>query len=258
MHLSARDSGRAIALLLGEKVRITLPSNPATGYCWTITAVDRAVLSFADQVFARELPPPAVSAGGHETWELRAEAPGRAPLRLEYRRPWEDGAAHAVFSLVVTVLPGSALSDPKAHLHPEGYFALVLSRPSSRMLRERFATLPKPLAHHCTVRYGSQDPAELPARFTAADLGQTFTLKVIGHKTRPDGAIQAAAVALVGEGGALVEEGFSTNKVPHITVATNGLVSAVEANALLEEGFLRIHGPELQATLVHTWLTGEE
>jgi hypothetical protein len=143
-------------------------------------------------------------------------------------------------------------------MHPDGYFALVLSEPSRRALKERFATLPKPVAHHCTVHYGSQAPADLPALFTAADLGRAFTLKVIGHRTRPDGGIQAAAVALVGEGGALVEEGFSTNKVAHITVATNGVVSASESNALLEEGFTRIDGPELTATLVHTWLTGDE
>ncbi|WP_437680977.1 protease inhibitor I42 family protein [Sorangium sp. So ce131] len=258
--LSMRDSGRAIALLLGEKLHITLPSNPATGYCWTITAVDRQVLGFSGHAFSRELPPPATSTGGHEAWELAALAPGRAALRLEYRRPWEDGAAHAAFTLMVTVLPGSALVDPKANLHPDGYFALVLSEASSRALKERFATLPRRYAHHCTVRYGSQDPADLPPRFTAADLGRTFTLKVIGHKTRADNGIQAAAVALVGEDGALVREGFSSNKVAHITVATNGVVSAVESNALLEEGFTGMDGdgPELEATLVHTWLTGEE
>jgi hypothetical protein len=143
-------------------------------------------------------------------------------------------------------------------MDPNGYFALLLSEPSRQALKERFATLAKPIAHHCTVRYGSQDPADLPARFTAADLGRVFTLKVIGFKTRSDGAIQAAVVALVGEGGALVEEGFSTNKIAHITVATDGVASASAANALLEEGFERIDGPELLATLVHTWLSGKE
>jgi septum formation protein len=145
----------------------------------------------------------------------------------------------------------SAVNGPEAPLRSEGYFALVLLEESSRALREQFATLPQPAAHHCTVRFGSRDPADLPEAFTAADLGRVFTLKVIGWKTRQDGGIQAVAVALVGEGGALVTKGLSVNKVPHITVATDGVVSAAASNALLEEGFMRVDGPELKATLEH-------
>jgi inhibitor of cysteine peptidase len=257
-HLSPSDDGRAIALLVGEKLTVTLPSNPATGYCWTLASLDRAVLGFLGHSHWKELPPPAAEDGGREVWELRALSPGRTALAMEYRRPWENGTPHAAFAVNVTVIGGSVMIDPKAHLDPDGYFALVLTPASAHDLKERLATLAKPVAHHCTVRYGSRDPADLPAAFTAADLGKTFTLRVIGCKTREDGGIQAAAVALVRPDGYLDEQGISTNKVAHITVATDGKTSAVEANALLESGFQRIDGPTLTATLVHTYLTGDE
>ena len=255
-HLSARDDGRAIALLIGERLTVTLPSNPATGYCWTIASVDRAVLGFLGQSHVKEV----VSAEGcgQEVWELRALSPGRTALSMEYRRPWENGASRATFTVTVTVLAGSVMIDPKAHLDPNGYFALVLSPSSSHDLKERFATLAKPVAHHCTVKYGSCDPADLPEAFTAADLGKTFSLRVIGYKTREDEAIQAVAVALVGPDGYLREQGISTNKVAHVTVATDGKESAVASNALLEGGFVRIDGPWLTATLVHTYLIGDD
>lgn len=136
-------------------------------------------------------------------------------------------------------------------MHPDGYFALVLDAPSAATLRARFATLPAPLAHHCTVRYGTRDPSALPPPFTASDLGATFTLAVIGFATRDDGGVQAAAVSLVLPDGRRIAEGFSQNRVPHVTVATDGVTEPVEANALLEAGFLPLDGPLLAARLVH-------
>jgi hypothetical protein len=136
-------------------------------------------------------------------------------------------------------------------MHPDGYFALVLDAPSKALLRARFATLGEPLAHHCTVRYGTRDPALLPPPFTAADLGATFTLAVIGFATRADGGVQAAAVALVLPDGRRLASGFSQNRVPHVTVATDGVTEPVEANALLEAGFAPLDGPLLEARLTH-------
>jgi hypothetical protein len=136
-------------------------------------------------------------------------------------------------------------------MHPDGYFALVLDEPSSKLLVARFATLAAPLAHHCTVRYGTRDPADLPAPFTAADLGAPFTLAVIGFATRADRGVEAAAVALVLADGRRLTAGFSQNRVPHVTVATDGVTEPVEANALLEAGFGEVDGPLLAARLIH-------
>ena len=136
-------------------------------------------------------------------------------------------------------------------MHPDGYFALVLDEPSSALLVARLATLSAPLAHHCTVRYGTRDPADLPPPFGPADLGATFTLAVVGFATRGDGAVEAAVVALVLPDGRRLAAGFSQNRVPHVTVATDGVTEPVEANALLEAGFTAIDGPLLAARLMH-------
>ena len=136
-------------------------------------------------------------------------------------------------------------------MHPEGYFALVLTTASSDLLRRTLATLSRPLAHHCTVRHGTRDPADLPEVFGVHDLGRTFGLKVTGFATRGDGGIQAAVVSLVMPNGRLLDAGFSENPIPHVTVATDGETEPMEANALLAGGFALIDGLWLEARLIH-------
>jgi hypothetical protein len=129
----------------------------------------------------------------------------------------------------------------------------VLTPASASLLRERLATLPRPIAHHCTVRHGTRDPADLPAAFAPADLGEAFLLHVCGVATRADGGVEAAVVALVLRDGRRLSRGFTENPIPHITVATDGVAEPFEANALLAAGYLAIDGPTLEARLEHTW-----
>jgi hypothetical protein len=136
-------------------------------------------------------------------------------------------------------------------MHPSGYFALVLTPEAAAELRA-LATLPSPVAHHCTVAHGTRDPADLPPAFSPADVGRRFRLLVRGFATRADGGVQAAAVALVLPDGQVLEAGFSTNPCPHVTVATDGVTEPVLANALLEGGFEPRDGPLLEATLLHS------
>jgi hypothetical protein len=136
-------------------------------------------------------------------------------------------------------------------MHPDGYFALVLDAASAETLKRSFATLGHPIAHHCTVRYGTNRPIDLPLQFTETDLGQTFSLKVIGQ-VRLEGKVEAVAVALVLPDGTLLERGFSENTIPHVTVATDGIEEPARANELLAAGFVRIDGPLLHARLEHT------
>lgn len=143
-----------------------------------------------------------------------------------------------------------------ADMHPDGYYALVLTAESRGRLRSLYATLPKPIAHHCTVIYGTKDPADLPAAFSPNDLGREFSLKVIG--TKGDMGVQAVVVALLAADGSPVTKPFSKNAIPHITVATDGISEAFVSNALLAKGYDVVDGPSVIATLVHTYETGEE
>lgn len=136
-------------------------------------------------------------------------------------------------------------------MHPDGYFALVLDAASAEVLRSCYATLGHAIAHHCTVRYGTNRPADLPSPFGDADLGRSFGLKVIGL-ARLEGKLEAVAVALVLPDETLLERGFSENAIPHVTVATDGIEEPAQANELLTAGFVRIDGPLLTARLEHT------
>jgi hypothetical protein len=136
-------------------------------------------------------------------------------------------------------------------MHPDGYFALVLDPASVTLLKETFATLPHTIAHHCTVRYGTDRPTDLPEPFRAEDLARVFRLKVIGYE-RLAGKLEAVVVALVLPDGTLLENGFSENTIPHVTVATDGVEEPARANELLESGFVRIDGPVIEARLEHT------
>lgn len=134
--------------------------------------------------------------------------------------------------------------------HPDGYFALVLSPDSSLSLRARYASLANPIAHHCTVRHGTRDPAALPAFFTPADVGRSFCLVVVGFASRHD--VEVAVVALVMPDGTRLENGFTANAIPHVTIATDGEAEPFIANALLQAGFERVaEGLLLTATLAH-------
>lgn len=136
-------------------------------------------------------------------------------------------------------------------MHPDGYFALVLDGASVELLRREYATLGHVIAHHCTVRYGSDRVSDLPEPFGPGDMGRSFRLQVIGH-ARLEGKLEAVVVALVLPDGRFRERGFSENAIPHVTVATDGVEEPARANDLLAAGFVRMEGPVLQARLEHT------
>lgn len=138
-----------------------------------------------------------------------------------------------------------------AEIHPLGYFALVLHKTAQDLLLTRFATLPFHVGHHCTVAYGTDRVEDLPAAFGPEALGKEFRLRVKGHALRGDSGIEAVAVELVGDDDTVIADNFSTNRVPHVTIATDGRAKASESNALLEAGYTAIDGPVVGCTLMH-------
>lgn len=91
--------------------------------------------------------------------------------------------------------------------------------------------LPKRIAHHMTIKFGPSvdEVAALP-------IGEPVTLEVVGYAN--SGEIQAVVVRPHG-----VE---SANRIPHVTVATDGVTSPVKSNDLLAEGWERVKGPTLK------------
>lgn len=90
--------------------------------------------------------------------------------------------------------------------------------------------LPKRIAHHMTIKFGpsADEVAALP-------LGEPVTLDVVGYAN--SGEIQAVVVRPHGVA--------SANRIPHVTVATDGTTPPVKSNDLLAEGWTPVNGPTL-------------
>ncbi len=106
MKLTEADNGKAVAVKAGEDVQVILDGNPTTGYTWTATVSDPAVLQQqGDPVYAQgNTDPSIVGAGGTFTFTFKAAAAGEVTLKFDYARPFETGVAPIqTYSMTVTV-----------------------------------------------------------------------------------------------------------------------------------------------------------
>ncbi|WP_313085299.1 protease inhibitor I42 family protein [Pseudomonas sp.] len=78
-----------VSLQPGQKLIVSLPSNPATGYRWSARDIsDDQLKSLGPEVFSspkNDL----VGGDGISTWRFQADQPGSGRLYLTYQRPWE-------------------------------------------------------------------------------------------------------------------------------------------------------------------------
>jgi len=104
VQLTDTDNGKDISLKVGDRLVITLPGNPSTGYSWEVNTVDVAVLSqVGDPQFVSDNTG-LVGAGGKLALTFDAEKGGITSLVLVYHRPWEtDVAPLQTFKIQVTV-----------------------------------------------------------------------------------------------------------------------------------------------------------
>jgi len=71
----------------GEHFEVRL-EEPVTGYQWRLVADGQPVARVTGESFEQAKAGP--GAGRSHVWEFRAEHPGAAALRFEYRRPWDS------------------------------------------------------------------------------------------------------------------------------------------------------------------------
>ena len=100
MELGPSDSGRTLALRLGESITIRLSESGGTAFLWHVEQADG--LAVADRI---EAPPTAANPGAQtgRVFTVTPEAPGTTTLRLVRHRPWEspaDGDAEFVLTIV--------------------------------------------------------------------------------------------------------------------------------------------------------------
>ncbi|MCX7017630.1 MAG: protease inhibitor I42 family protein [Candidatus Sumerlaeota bacterium] len=93
IELKEADRGRTIVIRRGQRLRLSLPANPSTGYQWEIAAINRNVLRPEGHSFQRSSRLP--GSVGADSFFFRAARPGRTELRLYYVRPFSGGIGPA-------------------------------------------------------------------------------------------------------------------------------------------------------------------
>jgi inhibitor of cysteine peptidase len=89
LTLGEPDDGSTIFLTQGERLVVRLPSNPTTGYVWSIFRNAAAVLQPAGDSRFEASGNAKPGTGGYQIFEFRVVAPGASSLALVYRRPFE-------------------------------------------------------------------------------------------------------------------------------------------------------------------------
>lgn len=102
-RLTKADTGRLIDLYVGDKLEVTLPGNPTTGFQWDIRDIDPAILRTSGEP---EFEPfsSRVGSGGNIIMYFEAVRTGQMKLALIYHRPFEKDVPPAqTFEVTVTV-----------------------------------------------------------------------------------------------------------------------------------------------------------
>lgn len=95
--LTEAAGGQTLTVVVGRKIEIRLAGNPTTGYSWAVAELTPGPVAQVGKVeyVPDKKPAGIVGAGGTNVLAFVGTAPGKANLKLEYRRPWEKDAAAA-------------------------------------------------------------------------------------------------------------------------------------------------------------------
>jgi predicted secreted protein len=93
---------------VGDLLKVTLCSNPTTGFSWQEPAIsDATVISLVDKTFGAATASgaaPVVGAAGTDSVTFNATAKGTSTVVLKYSQPWAGGASSEwMYTLTVTV-----------------------------------------------------------------------------------------------------------------------------------------------------------
>ena len=97
---------KEIQVPAGGVLKVTLGSNPTTGFSWTETAqiADPAILQQTENKLLIPENKGIVGAPGSQVFTFRALQKGTTTVKMDYSRPWEGGErGEWTFELAVTV-----------------------------------------------------------------------------------------------------------------------------------------------------------
>jgi inhibitor of cysteine peptidase len=103
IELNADDDATEIEMEVEQEVLVSLEANPTTGYIWAVDSdVDSSLWLVGEIEFESESN--LAGAGGMQTLQFKALAPGEGDLTLIYHRPFEpDAEPLREFSVSVVV-----------------------------------------------------------------------------------------------------------------------------------------------------------
>jgi predicted secreted protein len=89
--ISENYNNKELKVTVGETFKISLDSNPTTGYDWTLADWDKSLLALADKGFINpNSSPTLVGQAGKSYWTFKALKAGKQQLQMSYARPWES------------------------------------------------------------------------------------------------------------------------------------------------------------------------
>ena len=121
VEVTAKDQGQIVRAAVGNLIRITLESNPSTGYNWELRDFDYGVADFyGSDLVARQTDGNVLfGAPGDTVITIQAVQSGTQDITLVYRRQWEppDQVA-ATFAFKLEVAEGPAAPAAPAAASP--------------------------------------------------------------------------------------------------------------------------------------------
>ena len=96
-------NGGVISAKPGDIIVVQLPENPTTGFQWSVTEVNAALLVPQSDEFRSG--GGGMGAGGVRVLRYLARGTGETSLALQLARPWEANAPRLRFSIRVVIRP---------------------------------------------------------------------------------------------------------------------------------------------------------
>jgi len=117
ISLTKTDSGKTIKAAAGDSIVIKLQAGPSTGFIWSpVTQPKGSAVGFKSKKFVSSAKNnrPMPGQGGVTTFIYSVTGPGKATIRLNYRRPWEKKTKPAARTFTVTVQATGDVKKPTA------------------------------------------------------------------------------------------------------------------------------------------------
>lgn len=103
VEIGAEANGETVELTAGQKLVLSLESNPTTGFDWEVSEIDEDVIKQSGESEYKS-ESDLIGAGGVRTFTFEAVTAGTSALKLIYHRSWEkDIPPEQVFTVTINV-----------------------------------------------------------------------------------------------------------------------------------------------------------